>query len=206
MTIKETIKRILREQTDDFNSAINKLDKNVKNSILRRLELSTMADALKKNSLRMFKKGGSIDSGVVNGAYFTAKNQIPFHDDEGRDFDDDVYDYLIETFKNYLLNNYGEQGKEYLEKVLSDNIFVNDGNRYVFIKHSELGGGNGFSEGFDSWGDLVLRFGWLFPLDWWKIKAELDKKEKADILILRPGEKHNNYQYYFSIKKIPEKN
>jgi hypothetical protein len=71
----------------------------------------------------------------------------------------------------------------------------------VFYKHSEQNGGSGFSGSFDTWGDLILGYGWWFPLDWNEIKSDLDKMDEGKKIILKPNDKHNNYRYYFSIVK-----
>ena len=160
-----------------------------------------MSDEMKKNSLRKFKKGVSLNSAIIEGAVFTAGEIIPWHDEEGRDYDNDEYIDWVRIIKEYLIENHGKETEEYLLKVLPEDSFSNDGHKYVFWKHSEINGGNGFGDTFNSWGDLILNYGWKFPLNWWEIKSELDKISEGRKIILRPGDKHNNFGYHFSIIK-----
>ena len=72
-----------------------------------------------------------------------------------------------------------------------------------YVSHTMLSKTNGFTQGFDSWYQLLERFGSWFPIDWWEVKKELDKKEYGSVLIMRPGDKLNEYGYYFTILKKP---
>ena len=189
MNLQEHIRKVLREE------------KKIPAYILRRLNFSNISDDMKKNSLRMFKKGVSLNSAIIEGAVFTTGEIIPWHDTEGREYEHYVYIDWVRIFEEYLIENYGKETEEYLLKVLPEDSFSNDGNKYVFWKHSEINGGNGFSDTFNSWGDLILNYGWKFPLNWWEIKSELDNISEGRKIILRPGDKHNNLGYHFSIIK-----
>jgi hypothetical protein len=170
--------------------------------ILRRLRLSDLSDDMKKNSLRLIELGEPLDTTISKGAKFTTDDKIPYHDQEGNDYDENDLNEWGEIFKKYLIDNYGTQTKEYISKTIQNKDFNNDGNKYVFWKHSEINGGNGFSESHETWGELILGRGWWFPLNWWEIKSELDKMDEGKKLILRPGDKHNTMGYYFSIIKV----
>jgi hypothetical protein len=170
--------------------------------ILRRLRLSDLSDDMKKNSLRLIELGEPLDTTISKGAKFTTDDKIPWHDQEGNDYDENDLKEWGEIFKKYLIDNYGTQTKEYISKTIQNKDFNNDGNKYVFWKHSEINGGNGFSESYKTWGELILGRGWWFPLDWREIKSELDKMDEGKKLILRPGDKHNTMGYYFSIIKV----
>jgi len=56
---------------------------------------------------------------------------------------------------------------------------------------------------YKSWGELLIDKGWWFPLDWWEIKDKLNNMESGGIRILKPGDEHNEFGYYFSIRKEP---
>jgi hypothetical protein len=170
--------------------------------ILRRLRLSDLSDDMKENSLRLIELGEPLDTTISKGANYTADDIIPWHDQEGNDYDENDLKEWVEIFKKYLIDNYGTQTKEYISKTIQNKDFNNDGNKYVFWKHSEINGGNGFSESHETWGELILGRGWWFPLDWREIKSELDKMDEGKKLILRPGDKHNTMGYYFSIIKV----
>jgi hypothetical protein len=193
MNLKETIKKILREESK------------LPISISRRIKLGDFLNDMKMNSLRKYEKGGSLNSAIDGGAKFTAAEAIPWHDDLGRDYDNETWRNWVQTLKSYLIKNYGEETLNYLAKILPNDVFNGDGNKYVLIKHSEPnGGGRGFSETYKTWGDLLMGKGWWFSLNWWEIKDKLDKMDSGTILILKPGEKENGFGYYFSIRKIPQ--
>jgi hypothetical protein len=127
MNLQESIRRILRE------------DKTLPPSILRRIKFDDLSWKMKKNSLRMFDDEFSMDLDDVirNGASYTAKEQVPWHDSDGNNYDDDVYLEWIDNFTNFLVNNYGTDTKEYLKKIITQDINKNDGYQYVWIKSSE---------------------------------------------------------------------
>lgn len=170
--------------------------------ILRRIKLSELSDDMKRNSLRMMKDNNSIDDSILMGARFTTEDTIPFHDEQGNNYDENDIKEWDRLLKKYLIDTYGEQTKQYISKTIQDKDFNDDGNKYVFKKHSELNGGMGFSESYETWGELIFERGWWFPLNWWEIKSELDKMDEGRKIILRPGDKHNKYGYYFSIIKM----
>jgi hypothetical protein len=170
--------------------------------IIRRIRYLDLSDDMKKNSLRLIDFGESLDDTIDKGSEFTTHEVIPFHDLEGDDYDENNLNEWYKIFKKYLIDNYGTQTKQYISKVAQDKDFNDDGYKYVFWKHSEINGGSGFSESYNTWGELILRRGWWFPLNWWEIKSELDNMDEGKKIILRPGDKHNTYGYYFSIKKV----
>jgi hypothetical protein len=166
-------------------------------NILRRLDLSVgLFDKMKKAALIKSTDG---PFNVHNVARYAAEEIIPWHDEDGNDYED--FGIWVYDLKDFLINKYGEQTKEYINKVYPQGVFKSDGYDYIFLKHSDINGGNGFSEGYNTWGDLVLGRGWWFPLDWWEIKAELDNMDEGKKLILKPNDKHNDMGYYFSIIK-----
>jgi len=172
------------------------------NYVLRRLlNNDDLLYEMKKNSLRTMKVGDSLIVMVSKGANFTAGEHVPWHDEEGTEYDNDVYNNWKERYKNFLINTFGDETEKYLRETLSGDIFNYDGNSYVFWKHSDRYGGSGFKESFKTWGDLIIRFGWWFALDWGKIKSNLDQMENGTLLILKPNDKGNSMGYYFSIIK-----
>ena len=189
--MKDIIKKILKEET--------KLPVRA----LRRMKLGDALDDMKKNALRHYKKNNPLDMAIREGARFTAFESIPWYDDYGNEYDNDTYYGWVQHVTDFLIENYGEETLEYMNNILPSDVFNNDGNKYVLIKHSEPNGGNGFSEVYKSWGDLLIGKGWWFPLNWWEIKDKLDNIESGTVRILKPGDKHNNFGYYFSIAKKP---
>lgn len=187
--MKDLIKQILREETK------------IPTQALRRMRLGDALDEMKKNALRHYEKGKSLNIAIGKGARFTASEAVPWHDEKGNDYDDETYKGWIQSVRDFLVENYGEETLEYMNKVLPDNVFNDDGNNYIFMKHSEPNGGSGFSQGYKSWGDLLTDKGWWFPLNWWEIKDKLDNLESGTVRILKPGDENNEFNYYFSIRK-----
>ena len=190
--LQEHIKKLLKEESE------------IPNQVRRRMFTQSsddIFDKIKKSSLGMLKGGGSINTMVDFGAKDVAKDIVPWHDEQGRDYDNNDYQKWIEITKKYIIDKFGEETKNYLQEILSDGIFDEDGNKYIFWKHSERNGGSGFGDTFNTWGDLLKNYGGWFPLKWNEIKSKLDKMEKGELLFLKPGDKNNNYGYYFSIVK-----
>ena len=190
MNLQESIRRILREESK------------IPQQVRRRISsFDNLSDRMKKESLRYIGKGISLDTVIDYAAIFITQEVIPWHDEQGNDYPQEEYSKWFESFRKFLMDEYGEETKEYLEENELEGSFDDDGYKYVFWKHSEPSGGNGFSEGYDTWGKLLQARGWWFPLDWKKIKSELDKMDEGKKLILRPNDKHNTMGYYFSIIK-----
>jgi len=188
MGLQQTIRRILREESE------------IPASVKRRLRLDKVLNLMKKNSLRYFK-GNTKNSIFDASALETAKDILPWHDEQGSDYDNDDYQKWLGIVTEYIIKNYGKETMEYFDKVLPQGSYDNDGNKYIFTKHSEINGGNGFSESYYTWGDLILGRGWLFPINWWEVKEKLDNIDKGRVVFLKPGDEHNDMGYYFSIHK-----
>lgn len=167
--------------------------------VRRRMDLSNVLNSMKKDIIRNSNGFPELP------AYLAAKEIIPWHNDEGDDFNDDDYQKWVNVLTEYLVKTYGKEVQEYFDKVFSTKegggSFNNDGNKYVFLKHSERSGGSGFSEGYDTWGDLISKRGWWFPINWWEVKEKLDKISNGQITFMKPGDEHNTMGYYFSIIK-----
>jgi len=191
MNLQESIRRILREESK------------LPISILRRIKLGDYLDDMKMNSLRHYEKGISLNSMIDYGARRQATYEIPWHDDEGDAYDNESWENWIQTFKSFLIKNYGEETLNYLVKILPNGVFNDDGFKYVLNKHSEPnGGGLKFSQTYKTWGDLLIDKGWWFPLNYWEIKEKFDKMDSGTILISKPGEIEGGG--YYSIKKTKQ--
>lgn len=189
--MRNLIKQILREEVQ------------ILPNVRRRLRLGNIANDMKKNALSHYEKGKSPNIIINQAARFTAADIVPWHDEQGADYDDDTHEGWINSVKDFLIKKYGNETMEYLNKVLTNDVFNDDGNNYTLIKHSEPNGGSGFSQVYKSWGELLIDKGWWFPLDWWEIKDKLNNMESGGIRILKPGDEHNEFGYYFSIRKEP---
>lgn len=187
MNLQENIKRILREETQ------------IPLHVRRRLKFTDeIVDELKKNSLR-YMDSRSVLQAIMKGSFFTASEMIPYDGED--DYSWEEHEKISEAISDYLISEYAEDIKDYLNKSIPEGSFNDDGFNYVFWKHSERYGGNGFSESYSTWGKLMVHKGWWFPLDWGDVKSELDRLGQTDLLILNPGDKYNTSGYYFSIRK-----
>lgn len=118
-------------------------------------------------------------------------------------FGDKEFLYVEDVLTEYLEEKYGEQLKEFIENFF-DESGDELGSRYVFQKHSERNGGNGFTEGYETWNMLLKAYSSLFPdLDWKELKMKLDNMSSGGkILIKKPGDRNNIYNYYFSLQRF----
>jgi hypothetical protein len=187
MNLQYNIRRILREETQ------------IPIHIRRRLKFGDTVDVFKKNSLRYMDER-SVIKAIAKGANYTGSEMVPY------DEDDDSYSWdehgdITNILSEYLISEYGDEVREYLEKTLPEGSFDDDGFKYIFWRHSETHGGSGFSESYPTWGKLMVNKGWWFPINWWEVKSELDRLGQCDLTILKPGDKHNTMGYYFSIRK-----
>ena len=188
MNLQDNIRRILREETQ------------IPIPIRRRLKFGVnILDDMKANSLR-YAGNRTISEVIEKSAYFTADNMVKY-DEALEEYDWETYEKIIDKISEYLIGEYGNEVREYLKKTLPEGSFDDDGFKYIFWKHSETHGGNGFSESYPTWGKLMTNKGWWFPINWWEVKSELDRLGQSDLMILKPGDKHNTMGYYFSIRK-----
>ena len=152
---------------------------------------------LKTGSLRMLMLGVTKFDTIINkGFRWVAEEMAPYDEDYDKD-----YDEYIDGIVLLLKDKYEDDVIEYMTRVIGT-LNGPDTHKYRFKKHSERHGGSGFSETFNTWDDLILRFGYWMSLEWDEIKRKLDTFDKGQILISSPGEPTNTMNYYFSIEKI----
>ena len=145
----------------------------------------------------MFKVS-EFDQIINKGFKWAAEEMVPYDEDYEKD-----YDEYIDGIVLLLKDKYEDDVIEYMTRVIGT-FNGPDTHKYTFKKHSERHGGSGFSETFNTWDDLILRFGYWMALEWDEIKRKLDTFDKGQILISSPGEPTNTMNYYFSIKKMPK--
>ena len=116
------------------------------------------------------------------------------------DSQDDESNEILKHYSKTLFNNY----KDFILNFINYTFKNDDNNMYIFYKHSEVHGGNGFSESIEGWNKFLTKYGSWFPdLDWNKIKEKLKNPSiRRELMIKKPGEKNNNMGYYFSISSI----
>jgi len=193
MNLQENIRRILREET-----------KKLPAFVVRRLKGTDFLDLLKSEVMHNHKYYDNFHDNLVSSTTEIASGKIPTEFDS-----DDRIDAWIDALGDYLMDRYGDEVKEYIDKVYSAGVFDDDGYKYIFVKHSERDWESrnsiGSSLNYDTWGELLYKKGVGFPIDWWKVKDELNKIGSGEVLFSRPEDESNWSGYYFSIvKKKPD--
>jgi hypothetical protein len=195
MKTRQIIKQILAEETK-LTPYIRRRFTAQENDIINQF---------KKEALRNFKSGKSIGEIIVKSSMDAAYEFLdPI--DEWRDLPQKESVIILKDLNKLIYEKYGDIVKEYLNNFFDEKNDKEDGYRYIFHKHENSNGtGNGFADSFDTWNDLVRRFGSWFPdLNWNEIKSKLDEKDgQASILIKKPKDLNNNMGYYFSVRKQP---
>lgn len=185
--MRKIIKKVLREHTQ------------IPSSIRRRVIFpDNIMEFIRKNLLKVLNPNNSTEL-MLNFAFKnTAYDLLEYNEDI-----DEQYDDYIDVIVKYLSDNYKEPSQEYLNNVIESLQDESDNHKYVFWKHSNINGGSGFKESFDSWEELIQKYGSWIPINWWEVKDELDTRDVGTIRISKPNE--NSMGYYFSIiKKIKE--
>jgi hypothetical protein len=192
--MKNIIKKILKEESSNL-----KLPPQIRRRI--RYDEEQIINYLKKFAIiglryNTIRDNTNLDS-VIRKACSDAAHEIV---DSTQTSDGDLFDKMSNDLSKFLEEKYGEEIKEFAE-----NFYSPSGNKlgniYTFWKHADRYGGNGFSESFETWNQLLKSYATWFPdLDWKELKNKLDNMEsKGKILIKKPGDKYNNMGYYFSL-------
>jgi hypothetical protein len=207
MNLRESIKRILREELTP--------------SVRRRIKFNDIERIIDNRKIEKFLKNQDIEKSVHNTIHSVMYDVMPT---EFEDYGDEYYK-VWDEIKMYLRNNYTEQLTQYFKKRQRD---VDEdknplGIKYVFIKHDKpyntSSGWRGFADGFDSFDDMITKYGNYVDVDWDDIKKKLDNindypvptftntMNSRPLKISSIGDKGNGWGYNFSIiKQIPKDN
>jgi hypothetical protein len=189
-SIRQSIRKILKEESESLP-----------NYILRRIQPQNFLNELKRSLIHIYK-GTHLDSSISFAAMDVAYNTLSRWDNE--DTPEELFNKWSADITTFLTNKYGEQLKEYIKKVYSNVNDEYDKYTYTFVKHvnknSEVEKKIYYTHHFYDWYSLIRKKGSILPIDWWRVKDELDKIEKGEILFVRP-EDEGSGGYYFSIIK-----
>lgn len=206
MGLRETIKKILREE---FNQ-----------SIRRRVKFGEIDKFVKRNMVPNFKKDKPIEQSI-NSTIEGVVNDVMF----GVFVDDDTqYHKLWHELGSFIRKKYTDDLRQYFEKRKKEVDHENNemGYKYIFVKHDKpylQGNWRGFKEGFDSFDDMITKYGGWIDVDWDEVKQKLDsiknfpentftgRYNSRPLRISSVGDEGNSWGYNFSIiKQIPKEN
>lgn len=183
MNIRESIKRILREESKipaEVRRRINASDEKVKERLNYYMFLYFHGEDIQKTVHRVIED--------------TADYLLEPLDHYNISRDD--YTKIIKNFENFLFENYSDYVREYIERIISDD----EKSGFCFMKHKEHYGGYGFTDcGFNSWNELLKQYGkWLPLVNWIEVKEKLNTQDQ--VLLTGPLEGHR-YNDYFSVRR-----
>jgi len=188
MNLQETIRRILKEETNPLNSA------------LRRVSFTDddVIHFLKKFSLRFLNDINDMDLLITKICNFTAYELIEpgiLH------MSDEDADNAVDELSKKLKDKYSDLIMGYVNDLIS----IDDNETYCFRKHSDrymdMLKNRGFGECVKGWVNFMGKYGSWFPdLDWDEIKEKISSNPNKYLLIKNPLENHP-YEYYFSVLK-----
>jgi hypothetical protein len=206
MNLQESIRRILREELAP--------------SIRRRLNFHDIKRIIDNTKIENFLKNQDIEKSVRDTIHSVMYDLMP---KELEDHEDE-YHKVLDEIKKYLISHYTEELTQYFEKRQRDvdNEKNPLGIKYIFIKHDKPygnSGWSGFATGFNSFDDMITKYGNWVEVDWDEIKKKLDNindypvQTYTNTMNSRPlrissvGDKGNDWGYNFSIiKQIPSEN
>jgi len=208
MSQKETIRRILREE--------------LTKPIRRRIDFSKIDSIIKKHRTGSFQKEEPTELSTA----ITRTIHKAMYDIMPREFEDygDEYHKVWDEIKQYLKDKYGEELRQYFEKRRRDADEDKNplGIKYIFVKHDKPysnSGWRGFADGFDSFDEMITKYGDWVDVDWDEVKKKLDNinyypestftntMNSRPLKISSAGDEGNTWGYNFSIiKQIPKDN
>jgi len=198
--MKDLIKRILREQLNP--------------SIRRRIKFDEIDKIVKRTMVSNFVKNERIEKSIGSTIKSVMYDIMP----NGFEDDDTEYYKVWDELKGFIRQKYIDELRQYFEKRQKD---VDEdknplGIKYIFVKHDKPyydRGWKGFAEGFDSFNDLITRYGDWVDVDWDDVKRKLDtinnypedtftgSMNSRPLRISSIGDQGNDWGYNFSIVK-----
>jgi hypothetical protein len=205
METKDLIKKVLKEEISSL--------------LRRRLNFGKIDSILKKIKVQAFRKDEPIENSIIATIQKALYDIMP----EGFEDNDEEYFKVWDEIKDYLKDNYTDELREYFEKRkknAEEDKENSRGEKYIFVKHDKpyyVTGWSGFADGFNSFDEMITKYGHYVDVDWDEIKNKLDKINDypeptfSNTMNSRPlrissiGDEGNRMGYNFSIiKQIPK--
>ena len=185
------------------------------------INFNNMNDFVKKLRIINFKKDQPIKNSVIETVRAVALELMGNKLDELSDEEyweeyDKLKKFINDLFEKELTEYFEKRKKEYDE---DKNLL---GVRYIFVKHDKpyyVSGWRGFTEGFNSFDDMITKYGNWIDVDWDEVKHKLDtikdfpeptftgRYNSRPLRISSVGDEGNDWGYNFSIiKSIPTEN
>ena len=209
MDLRESILKVLREELKPTPS------------IRRRVNFAEIDKAVKSTMVSNFKKNENIEKSIDSTLDRVMIDAMP----EGFEDDEIQFHKIWHEIKTFIRQKYTDDLRKYFEKRQNDVDGENNemGYHYIFVKHDApyLQGINwqGFKEGFNSFDDMITKYGNWIDVDWDEVKQKLDnikdfpentftgRYNSAPLRISKEGDEGNTWGYNFSvIKSIPKEN
>jgi len=204
--MKDLIRRIIREELTPL--------------VRRRLNFGDIDKLLNLYKIGAFKKNQPIEDSVSTVITQVMYKVMPDN------FEDDTTKYykVWDEIKEYITDNYSEELTQYFEKRQRDaeeEERSSTGETYIFVKHDKPYGNRdwrGFAEGFNSFDEMITKYGDWVDVDWDEVKNKLDSINEypedtfSGTMNSRPlriksiGDEGNTWGYNFSIIKSMPKN
>ena len=198
--MRDLIKQLLKEE--------------LSSSVKRRLNFGEIDKIINRQKVEKYQKNNPIEDSIDSTIHVAMYDIMP------REYDDlDTVEYykFWDSIKDYLKNKYTKELRQYFEKRRRDaEEDVTSGIKYIFVKHDKSynnSGWRGFADGFNSFDDMITRYGNMVDVDWDEIKKKLDNINDypvptyTDTMNSRPlrissiGDKGNDWGYNFSVIK-----
>jgi len=188
MNLKESIRRILIEETNPIYSALRRVN----------FTEDTIINHLKRFSLRFLDE--IRDTGLLMNKVFNFTSYELIEPGISHLSDEDA-DKAIDIMSKKLKDKYSDLIEDYVNKLISND----DNDTYCFKKHSDrymnMKNNRGFGDCVEGWVNFMSKYGSWFPdLDWDEIKEKISSNPNIYMLIKKPLENHP-YEYYFSVLK-----
>lgn len=207
MDLRESILKVLREESKPLTA------------FRRRVNFAEIDKAVKRIMVSNFKKNENFEESIDSTIDKVVDDVMPW----GLEDDDMQFHKISHELKSFIRQKYAEDLRQYFEKRQKEVDQENNemGYRYIFVKHNKpyYEKWSGFSKEFDSFDDMITKYGNWVDVDWDEVKQKLDnikdfpeykftgRYDSRPLRISSIGDEGNTWGYNFSvIKSIPEEN